>query len=403
MFIHLHIPGFHAAVHQALAPDLRGRPVAVAVDAGEQAPLFDSSSEARAQRIWPGLRAGAARRRCPGLVVVTPQPELYRRAQRAVLGAASAATPRVAWQQGGVDLDLRGTEILWRTITGSEQPPAQAAWWAATLRQQVEARLALSGSVGVAPRLRLARLAALAARGTAARIQVVVPGEERVALAEWPLRWLRALPPELLRTLADCGLTTFGAIAGLPGPALDQVLGAQAALVRGVLDGDDNGNDGDDGEVPALVDPERELVAMVECGSQAGGVGGASALRAQRLIADLARDVGFRLRAEALAATRLTLSGIYLDGRTAERCCRSRQQLYHDDQLQAAAAALLTPLVRRVAWQRLTLTAGGLLPRACQEELFAPARQRRVEGARDLLRTRFGKELVGALEPATDG
>ena len=397
MYIHLHIPGFHAVVHQALEPDLRGRPVAVAVDASDQAPLFDSSSEARAQRIWPGLRAGAARRRCPGLVVVTPQPELYRRAQRAVLGLASAATPRVAWHQGGVELDLRGTEILWRSVTGSAQPAVQAAWWAATLRQRVEERLALRGSVGAAPRLQLARLAALAARSAAEQLQVVTPGEERNALGGWPLRWLRALPPEVLRTLADCGLTTFGVIAALPGPALDQLLGAHATLVRGVLDGDD------DGEVPALVDPERELVATVECGSQVGGVGGASALRASRLLANLARDVGFRLRAEALAATRLTLSGIYLDGRTAERSCRPRQQLYHDDQLQAAAAALLTPLVRRVAWQRLTLTAGGLLPRACQEELFAPARQRRVEGARDLLRTRFGRELVGALEPATDG
>ena len=47
------------------------------------------------------------------------------------------------------------------------------------------------------------------------------------------------------------------------------------------------------------------------------------------------------MRAETLAATRLTLSGIYLDGRTAERSCRPRQQLHHDDELQTAAAALL--------------------------------------------------------------
>jgi DNA polymerase IV len=394
MFIHLHIPGFHAAVHQALDSTLRGRPVAVAVDASEQAPLFDSSSEARAQRIWPGVRAAAARRRCPGLVVVTPQPELYRRAQRALVTAASAATPRVAWQQAGVDLDLHGTETLWRAVTGSDQSVAQAAWWAATLRQRVAERLALAVSVGVAPRLQLARLAALAARGTAQQVSVVMPGAEHAALVHWPLRWLRALPPELLRTLADCGLTTFGAIAELPPAALDQVLSTHAGLVRSVLDGDDAL------DVPALVDPERELAAVVECG---GHEGGATAQRAAWLLAGLARDLGFRLRAEALAATRLTLSGTYLDGRTAERSCRPRQQLHHDDELQAAAGALLAPLARRVSWQRLTLTAGGLRPRERQEELFAPARVRRVEGARDQLRTRFGCELVTTGESVRHG
>ena len=47
MFLHLQIPGFHAAVHQAAEAGLRGRPVAVAVDAGPQAPLFATSVETR--------------------------------------------------------------------------------------------------------------------------------------------------------------------------------------------------------------------------------------------------------------------------------------------------------------------------------------------------------------------
>src|SRR3954471_7531810 len=84
MYLHVRIPGFHAAVHQAASTRLRGRPVAVAVDGNDQAPLFATSVEARRQGVWPGLRAAAARRRCPGLHVVTPEPDLYRRAEAAV-------------------------------------------------------------------------------------------------------------------------------------------------------------------------------------------------------------------------------------------------------------------------------------------------------------------------------
>ncbi|MBA3710212.1 MAG: DNA polymerase IV, partial [Planctomycetes bacterium] len=59
MLLHLSIPGFHAAVHQAATSLLRDRPVAVAVDAGDQAPLFAVSLEGQAEGVWPGMRAAA--------------------------------------------------------------------------------------------------------------------------------------------------------------------------------------------------------------------------------------------------------------------------------------------------------------------------------------------------------
>lgn len=383
MFIHLHISGFHAAIHQAVAPELRGRPVAVAVDASEQAVLFDTSSEARACRIWPGLRAAAARRRCRDLIIVTPDPALYRRAQRATQGVASAVTPRVGMHQHGLDLDLQGTETLWRAVTGASDPAAQARWWGARLRAEFATRLHLPISVGIATRLRLARLAALAARAAADGVEAVAPGDESTACLAWPLRWQRDLSADALQALADCGITTFGALAAIAEIDARRLLGAQADVVLGVLNGDDEPT------VPALVDPERTLAV-----GRDGGDAGVDATRAERLIAELARDLGFDLRAAALACTRLTLSGTWLDGRTAERRCRPLHQLRHDDELATAAQALLTPLHRRVQWQRLALTAGGLVPIEEQLELLAPPRSRRVQGARDLLRSRFGSDLV---------
>lgn len=386
MFIHLHISGFHAAVHQAVDPSLQGRPVAVAVDGSDQAVVFEASAEARAQRVWPGIRAAAARRRCRDLVIVTPDPGLYRRAQRALLGAASAATPRVGIYQHGLDLDLQGTETLWRAVTGSTQPAAQARWWAVHLRDDLATRLRIPTSAGVAARVRVARLASLAARAHEDGVQEVAPGAEVAACETWPLRWQRDLLPATQQALADCGIATFGALAALAAHSASdarRLLGTQADAVLGVLTGEDEPT------VPALVDPERTCAVGRHCGDT-----GVDAPQAQRLMQTLARDLGFDLRSAALACTRLTLSGTWLDGRTAERACRPLRQLRHDDELTAAAQALLGPLQRRVQWQRLALTAGGLVPIEDQLELLGSPRARRVQGACDQVRTRFGSELV---------
>lgn len=384
MFLHLHIPGFHAAVHQAMEPALRGRPVAVAVDGGDQAALFDVSIEARTAGIWPGFRAAPARHRCPGLRVVTPRPELYQRAHRALLAEAVSATPRAGGKPGAIDLDLGGTEVLWRHACGSADAGLQAVWWAERLRDRIRGDLRLPAALGVSARLRIARLAAFAAREGGLGLRIVLPGGEAEAIAPWPVRWLRDLPHEVLRPLADCGVETFGALAALAPVDVRRLLGRHAELPLAVLAGDD------EPEVPVFGEPERELAASCEAGPA-----GADAERAARLLAGLARDLGFRLRAEGCACTRLALAGTWLDGRTTVRACRPPRQLRHDDELSRTALALLAPLARRVAWERLALTAGGLLPAEEQQELLAPPRGRKVQGARDLLRARFGGEMVG--------
>jgi DNA polymerase-4 len=387
MFIHLHLSGFHAAVHQAVEPRLAGRPVAVAIDAGSHAPLIAVSAEGRRYAVHPGMRAAAARRRCAGLVVVTPRPDLYRRARRAVVREAAAATPLVGGGGDGFDLDLAGTERAWRSVTGSDDPLVQAGWWAAALRRRMDQRLRLPACAGVAPRLRFARLAALAARDDADGVRVLPQADAAAVVAGWPLRWLHGLPWEILRLLADCGITTIGTAAGMPRADLRQLLGEGGDELLALLD--------DDPEplVPPCSGPEPEILV-----SRSAGTGGADAARAMAMTATLARDLGFRLRADGLACTRLTLGGTHLDGRVSSRGALLPGQLRHDDELIRNAIGLLGALTRRVSWEQLSLSATGLCSAEDQQELFAPARPRRLEAARDLLRLRFGTEMVA---PAT--
>ncbi|HYE07952.1 MAG TPA: hypothetical protein VEL07_20710 [Planctomycetota bacterium] len=397
MYLHLRIPGFHAAVHQASAARLRGRPVAVAVDGGDQSPLFATSIEARKQGVWPGLRAAAARRRCPGLHVVTPEPDLYRRAQGAVERLCLGYTPAVRGRAGRIDCDLSGTERLWSTRLRDGGTVDAAIEQAATIAERLRATAArdlrLTGSLGVALRLPVARLAARLARdGAFAKhpLLVVPAGAERELCDPLPLAWVDDCPRAALAALAECGVHTIGEWRGMTADQAEALIGAsaQAALERLDRDGE-----------PVLPEDapggDPEIAVARHCGAA-----GASPEHAVAVAVELARELGFRLRARQLTCGALTLSMRWTDGRVADATLRPRRALRHDDELAGAAADLLAKRLRRVWCERLTLSAGGLGAADEQLELFEPPRARRLEAVKDRLRARFGDDLVRTLTMA---
>lgn len=384
MFLHLRIPGFHAAVHQACVPSLQGRPVAVAVDASDHAPLFATSIEAGVHGIWPGWRAAPARRRCPDLAIVVPDPDLYRRAQRALVEYLMTASPRVGGRAGAVDIDLDGTERVWYRETGTMNPVAQAAWWAQQFHQRITARLHLPVRIGVSRQLLIARLAARAADHQGQQTILVSPGSESSSVASWPTRWISNLSEPAYQIMDGCGITTLGGLWQLGSVGIDNLLGPDdAASVIPLLTGINQP------VVPYLTDPEPEVSA-----SRTGGDTGADPVRARSLMQVLAREVGFRLREQGLACTRLTVEGSHVDGRSLTKTQRLDRQCQHDAAIAVVAERLLEPLTRRVAWHRIGLCASGLCAAEDQQDIFAPPRQIRLERARDHLRTRFGDEMV---------
>lgn len=396
MLVHLAIPAFHAAVHQAATPVLRGRPVAVAVDGTDQAPLFAVSLEGRAAGVHPGLRAQAARRRCPGLVVLPPDPPLYRRAHQALAGLATTYTPRVAGRAGHWDLDLTGTERLWgsRLTPGSRisDPLAQAGRIARTLVQACRHQLRLTAFAGAGARLASARLASRLARDSDdARVGVVsIPPEREDALiGPLPLAWLPDCPRTATDTLAACGITTIAAARALGPEALADLLGEEAGPLLAALGARD------EAVVPEIADPEPSVSVACHCGT-----GGADDDRAALLLARLGRELGYALRARTLACSTVSLEARWLDGRGLSCLHHARRQLRHDDELAAVAVDLAGRRARRVRWERFTLVASGLCAAEEQLELFLPQRAHRLEDARDALRRRFGAEMVTPLRQA---
>jgi DNA polymerase-4 len=398
MFIHLVIPGFHAALHQAREPGLRGRAVAVAVDGGAQAPLFAVSLEARAAGILPGLRADQARRRCPELAIRTSDPEQAEEAQRALSALCASCAPLVgAAGAGRFDIDLGGTEPYW----GGRLPAACAASPAAQARHLAElcvsrcaGELRLPAHAGTGHRLLSARLAARLARDPALAVRGVhalaaTAAQELPAIDPLPADWLSECTAESAATLRGCGITTIGALRPLALGDLTMMLGAVAAGLHATLHGTVPDM------VPPQVDPEPSLNAATRCG--AGGAGDAEA---RQLVRALARELGVKLRARQLACTMLTFSGRWLDHRVAQTTLPGGYQLRHDHELFVLAERLLARArTRRVAWERLRLSASGLCAAEEQQELFAPARRDRLESVQDRIRQRFGSDLLRVVGP----
>ena len=108
---------------------------------------------------------------------------------------------------------------------------------AETIRDELQRRLGLDASLGLASSRLAARIASGFARPRG--LLVVLPGYELSFLARQPLSTLRDLPPHLETALERGGFRTLGQVAEADDDALVQAVGAVAApRLRAAVRGD---------------------------------------------------------------------------------------------------------------------------------------------------------------------
>ncbi len=158
-----------------------------------------------------------ARLACPEAVFRRGDLDAYGRHSEevtAVLLAASRRVERPSADEAFVDLTVEGP---------GDPPPVREA---ETIRDELQRRLGLDASLGLAS----SRLAARIASGWAKPrgLLVVLPGYEHSFLAGKPVSAL-GLPPHLASALERAGLTTVGQVADCDEAALAAVVGAASA------------------------------------------------------------------------------------------------------------------------------------------------------------------------------
>jgi DNA polymerase-4 len=220
--VHLHISSFSIAVARVCQPELRDRPVAVAPPQSARAVILSASSEARAEGIFEGMPLGKALRRCPNLTLLSPNPELAEKAFQSLAEVVASYTP--LWEParpGDIYLDLTGTERLWGT--------AKDAGY--RLRLEVQGRLNLSGTVGVAGNKMVSSIASRVMPSDG--VLDVVHGQEAHFMAPLKVRIIPGIGHFRRRILLEeLNITRVRQLALLDLGSLRLVFGREAFVIR---------------------------------------------------------------------------------------------------------------------------------------------------------------------------
>ncbi|MBP3961332.1 DNA polymerase IV [Paenibacillus lignilyticus] len=151
IILHLDMNAFYCSVHEAEEPHLyKGKPTAVAGSVElRKGIIVTSSYAARKQGVRTGMTVREGMRRCPDLILIRPDFDLYRTYSRGFMSIARQYTPLV---------EAMSIDECYMDITGSSAfgEPLEIAH---AIQDRIRTEWNLPCSIGVAPNKLLAKMA----------------------------------------------------------------------------------------------------------------------------------------------------------------------------------------------------------------------------------------------------
>ena len=376
--LHITVPAFPIALARVIHANLRGRPVAVAPLNSERALLQCISAEAAAEGVHAGTSIYHARRSCPSLIVIAPDPHLMAKGSRALLELSGEFTPIVEPGAGRAFLDLTASRRLFG--------PARDV--AARLERAIANSMGLEAMAGAGINKLVSRVAADVMREPG--VYDVFHGAERSFLAPFPVSVLPGVG-ESRQTLLfrDLNLQRVEQVASLSVPQLRLAVGPFAPLLHDRARGIDR----------SPVQPPRFSTEIVEEGLLDQEENDDAILLSELL--RLVEGCGLRLRRMKMGARKLTLSVMYADGATEQ----GKKVLPVATSLDLALLSAVEELFfatcrRRQRVKGLRLVCDQVAEEAGQMDLFAPVtshvsqKQVDLQETLDLLREKHGGSAV---------
>jgi|SRR5579862_1576637 len=227
--LHVDLDPFLVSVERSLDRTLEGRAVVVGGDPETgTGHVAAASDEARSAGVRPGQTLSAARGLCPDAVFRPGDLEAYARVGQEVtevLVAASRRVERPSSDEAYVDLT---------------DGPESAVLVAERVKDEIQRRLGIAASLGLASSRLAARIASRCARPRG--FLIVLPGYEASFIGAQPVSSLEDLPPHLEDALVKGGFLTIGDVAGADPAELSRLVGQGPAglLIRAARgEGDD--------------------------------------------------------------------------------------------------------------------------------------------------------------------
>ena len=340
-------PAFCTSVESLAAPALRSRPVGVAPPGADRATILALSAAARLAGVVQGMPVRQARKICPDLVLLPPNPVLYARASRALHEIFRMYAPAIEPRgYGHAFLDLTGTGRLF----------GPAVDVAARVQREVWERLRLPVSVGVAANKLVSQAATTVVKPEP--LLEVPGGAEASFLAPHPIIVLPDLSPRILTRLDDYQLDRIGEVAAIAESALCAVFGSTGRTLRARARGIDP---------RPVLPPERQAEFHVAhtLATDTNDIG-----VLHPLLRLLSERLGRRLRQGKLVARRLSLEATYADHTSVSRAVPLPGATLDAELWSAARRAFTLANAKRLAVRAVTLTLDRLEEAEAQLELW---------------------------------
>ena len=370
---------FFAAVEEREDPSLRGKPVVVGADprGGEGRGVVSTANyEARRYGIHSAQPISQAYRRCPHAVFLPPRGRLYREVSEQVFDVFACHTDLV---------EPLGIDEAFLDVTASRRLFGSGPQLARGLKDEIQAAVDLTASIGVAPSKFIAKIASDLEKPDG--LVVVEPGEEVAFLAPLPVRRLWGAGPKTLEKLRALGCTTIGDVAALDPGVLERRFGeAMGRRFHRLANGCDD----------RPVRPDRAQKSLGKEVTFDQDLTDRSAV--ERTLLRLCEGVVAACRRKRIAGTTVTVK---LRFRGFETVTRQRGLPAPADTVEAVwpAARMLFRRAdrRRVPIRLVGVTLSGFEEPAAQLGMFAadgPSADRVVADAVDRLREKFGRDSV---------
>jgi DNA polymerase-4 len=370
---HVDMDAFYAAVEQRDRPELRGAPVIVGADPKGRGVVSACSYEARVFGVHSAMPISRAYRLCPHGVYLPVDMTKYARISAEIMEILGEFSPLV--EPVSVDeafVDLTATETLWG--------PASVA--VRRIKTRIREQTGLTASAGLAANKFVAKVASDLRKPDG--LVVVPPGAEAEFLAPLPIERLWGVGKATAKELLTLGVTTIGQLQRLAPAVLVARLGPHGPDLLALAFGRD-------ARAVEPFSPPKSMGAETTFGRDCRDVA-----QLEDTLRGQAERVARELRAEGLAACRVTLKLRWADFRTLTRS-HTGDPTQDGLEIYRRAATLLArerlvQAVRLIGVSASTFRAEarGQLP------LLDPAAVRRERLARavDRITGRFGKSAI---------
>lgn len=277
---------FYASVEQAHNPSLKGKAIAIAGNPKERRGILVTCSyEARAKGVYTTMSVWEAKRKCPELILLPPNFEIYRIASKAmfeILRSYTHLVEPVSIDEGYMDV----TELDMNN---------DAIGFAKSIQDRILRELDLPSSIGIAPNKFLAK--------TASNIKkpmgITVLRKRQVNEILWPLPVIdmHGIGESTARKLESIGIKSIGDLANANPNLLKEKLGKNGVRLLNRANGIDN----------RAVDPESIYDTKSVGNSTTLPYDESNIEELEKVFERLSKKVAARLDAKNLAGRSITI------------------------------------------------------------------------------------------------